>query len=49
MGNTIAVNISTIQCGVGRIKVGKRWGILDLNYGCASTTFRDEDEDAENE
>lgn len=26
MGNKIAVNISTIQCGVGRIKVGEKWG-----------------------
>jgi hypothetical protein len=27
------------QCAVGRVKVGVRWGIIDLNYGCASTTF----------
>lgn len=41
--NLIAVNISTIQCAVGRVKVGQRWGILDLNYGCANTTFMDDD------
>ena len=49
MGNMMAVNISTIQCAVGRIKVGKRWGILDLNYGCASTMFIDDEEDGDNE
>ena len=43
MGNKIEVNISTIQCGVGRVKVGERWGILDLNYDCASTSFLDDD------
>lgn len=49
MGNWIAVNISTIQCAVGRVKVGRRWGILDLNYGCASTTFIDDEGDAHDE
>lgn len=39
MGSIAAVNIATIQCAVGRVKVGTRWGIIDLNYGCASTTF----------
>jgi hypothetical protein len=43
MGTLQAVNIATIQCGVGRILVEKRWGILDLNYGCASTSFVDGD------
>jgi hypothetical protein len=43
MGNMIAVNISTIQCAVGRVKVGERWGILDLNYACANTSFLDDD------
>jgi hypothetical protein len=43
MGNKIAVNISTIQCAVGRVKVGEKWGILDLNYACANTTLLDDD------
>jgi hypothetical protein len=43
MGNKIAVNVSTIQCAVGRVKVGEKWGILDLNYACANTTFLDDD------
>jgi hypothetical protein len=47
MGNMIAVNVSTIQCAVGRVKIGQRWGILDLNYGCASTTFMDDEGDEE--
>jgi hypothetical protein len=47
MGNLITVNISTIQCAVGRIKVGQKWGILDLNYGCTSTTFMDDEGDDE--
>ncbi|KIM34175.1 hypothetical protein M408DRAFT_59842 [Serendipita vermifera MAFF 305830] len=41
MGVLQAVNIATIQCVVGRQPVGDRWGIIDLNYGCASTTFVD--------
>ncbi|KIM21216.1 hypothetical protein M408DRAFT_110138, partial [Serendipita vermifera MAFF 305830] len=41
MGVIQAVNIATIQCVVGRQPVGNRWGIIDLNYGCASTTFVD--------
>jgi len=45
----MAVNISMIQCAIGRIKVGKRWGILNLNYGCASTMFIDDEEDGDNE
>ena len=49
MGNMIAVNISTIQCGVGRVKVGDKWGILDLNYACANTTFLDDDGAVDNE
>jgi len=49
MGNMIGVNISTIQCAVGRITVGQRWEILDLNYGCASTMFIDDEEDGDNE
>jgi len=49
MGNMIVVNISTIQCAVGRIKVGQRWGILNLNYGCASTMIIDDDKDGDNE
>jgi len=48
MRNMIPVNISTIQCAVGRINVGHRWGILDLTYGCASTTFIDDEEDGNN-
>jgi hypothetical protein len=43
----IAVNILTTQCAVGRIKIGQRWGILDLNYGCASTMFMDDKGDEE--
>jgi hypothetical protein len=49
MGVLQAVNISTIQCAVGRVRVAgtpKRWGILDVNYGCASTTFLEDDDDA---
>ncbi|CAG7851119.1 SubName: Full=Uncharacterized protein {ECO:0000313/EMBL:CCA74327.1} [Serendipita indica DSM 11827] len=33
------VHINTIQCVVGRIKVGKRWGIIDTSLNCARTTF----------
>ena len=47
MGNLIAVNISMIKCAVGRIKFGQRWGILDLNYRCASMTFMDDEGDEE--
>jgi hypothetical protein len=49
MGVTQAVNISTIQCSVGQVKVAgtpSRWGILDVNYGCASTTFLEDENDA---
>jgi hypothetical protein len=49
MGNKIAVNISTIQCAVGRVKVGDKWGILDLNYACANTTFLDDDAPVDDE
>jgi len=49
MGNVIGVNISTIQCAAGRIKVGQRWDILDLNYGYVSTMFIDDEEDGDNE
>jgi hypothetical protein len=48
MGNKIAVNISTIQCSVGRVKVGKKWEILDLNYACVNTTFLDDDGPVDN-
>lgn len=40
-----AVNMATIQCGVGRVKRGKRWGILDLSFGCARMTFTEEMDD----
>jgi hypothetical protein len=49
MGVTQAVNISTIQCAVGRVRVTgtpNRWGILDVNYGCATTSFLEDDDDA---
>ena len=36
-----AVNIATVQCPVGRIRVSTRWDIIDLDYRCASTTFLD--------
>lgn len=28
-----AFNITTIDCVIGRIKVGDRWGIIDRSYG----------------
>jgi hypothetical protein len=44
MGSVQAVNIAVIQCIVGQIQVGNRWGILDLSYECARISFVDEDE-----
>lgn len=49
MGAVQMVNISTIQCAVGRVCVSgtpNRWGILDVNYGCATTTFLEDGDDA---
>jgi hypothetical protein len=42
-GELQAVNMATIQCGVGRVKRGKDWGILDLSYGCARMAFVDDE------
>ena len=42
-----AVNMATIQNGVGRVKVGKQWGILDLSYGCARMAFIDDGRDSD--
>lgn len=39
MGDKIAVNMATLQCGVGRVKVDDRYGIVDLSFGCARTLF----------
>ena len=49
MGAMQMVNISTIQCAVGRVCVSgtpNRWGILDVNYGCATTIFLEDGDDA---
>ncbi|PVF91126.1 hypothetical protein CPB86DRAFT_720040 [Serendipita vermifera] len=45
MGLHQAINIATVQCVVGRVKVGRRWGILDLSFGCARTTFLEDEEE----
>jgi hypothetical protein len=45
MGTDQAVHISTIQCPVGRVKVDKEWGIVDVSFECARTMFIDEEDD----
>lgn len=47
LGVSQAVNISTIQCGVGRVETRGRFGIIDLNYGCATTVFINPDGEEE--
>lgn len=52
MGTIQAVNMATIQCGVGCVKMRDKWGILDLSVGCARTAFsgfNKEDSDSEEE
>jgi len=42
------VHVGTIQCLVGRIRVGNRWGIIDTSLHCMRTSFvsaDDEDDD----
>lgn len=42
------VHVATIQCVVGRVKVGNRWGIIDTSVHCSRTSFfgsDDEDDD----
>lgn len=41
------VNVGTIQCVVGRIKVGNRWGIIDTRLEASWTSFVDADDAAE--
>ena len=33
MGTVRAFDIATIDCVVGRVKVGNRWGIIDRSFG----------------
>jgi hypothetical protein len=33
MGTVRAFDIATIDCVVGRVKVGNRWGIVDRSFG----------------
>ena len=33
MENVRAFDVATIDCVIGRIKVGNRWGIIDRSYG----------------
>ena len=33
MGKVQAFDIATIDCVVGRVKVGNRWGIVDRSFG----------------
>ncbi|KAG8830259.1 hypothetical protein FRC17_005140 [Serendipita sp. 399] len=47
MGAEEAINVATLQCGVGRIRIGERYGIIDLSYGCARMVFVDDDDDSE--
>ncbi|KAG8786333.1 hypothetical protein FRC15_011650, partial [Serendipita sp. 397] len=35
----IFVHTSTIQCVIGRIQVGRRWGIIDTSINCIRTSF----------
>jgi hypothetical protein len=45
MGLHQAINVATVQCVVGRVQVGRRWGILDLSYGYARTVFLEDPEE----
>lgn len=33
MEHVRAFDVATIDCVIGRVKVGKRWGIIDRSYG----------------
>ena len=48
MGVFQAVNVATIQCPVGRVQVGNQWGILDISYECARTSFVEEEDNCSN-
>ena len=48
MGNLQACNMGAIQYSVGRIKYGRRIGILDTSVGAARTTFLDENDGESN-
>lgn len=45
MGSIQAVNVAAVQCVIGRVQVGKQWGIIDISFECARTTFADDVED----
>jgi hypothetical protein len=48
-GELQVVNISTIQCGVARVRCGTKWGIIDNSFGCARMVFNDGLDDTDNE
>lgn len=39
LGDFQAVHVNTIQNVVGRVKVGNRWGIVDVSLSCERTSF----------
>jgi hypothetical protein len=38
------VHVGTIQCVVGRVKVGNKWGIIDTSIEGKRTSFVDADD-----
>lgn len=39
------VHVGTIQCIVGRVRVGRGWGIIDTSVHCSRTAFFTGDDD----
>lgn len=39
------LHVGTIQCVIGRVRVGNRWGVIDTSLYCERTRFVDDSDD----